>query len=197
MKTYAPKGLRGEDLRGLLADLFATPAQVAKHLAVTERSVYRWLTDGTAPRAVLYALWHETPKGRHVSALDVGNELVIVKGLAQSLQSQTAKDHARLCRVLAISDTGAANDPLASGPAVVVAGQHGVNAFVGLVGGIVGAGRSFVKSCEVGPDGGVTAEPGPHGDDDLQHEFRGEVHGRPLMASATAGAIFSTLLPMV
>lgn len=116
MKTYAPKGLRGGDLRGLLADLMATPAQVAKYLDVSERSVWRWLADGTAPRSVLACLWLETPHGRHVGALDVGNELVIVKGLARSLADQTTVQAAQLAHILAISDTGAANDPLARGP---------------------------------------------------------------------------------
>ncbi|MEO8119227.1 MAG: hypothetical protein ABI606_07890 [Rhodoferax sp.] len=116
MKTYAPKGLRGDDLRGLLFDLAATPAQVAGYLAVSERTVWRWLAEDTAPRAALCALWLETPHGRHVGALDVGNELVIVKGLSRSLAAQVDTAHDRLARVLAISDTGAANDALLTGP---------------------------------------------------------------------------------
>lgn len=116
MKTYAPKSLRGSDLRDLLDQLVATPAQVAKFLDVTERSVWRWLADGTAPRAVLYALWHETPHGREVSALDVGNELVITRRMARGAQDAQAVQVAQLSRVLAISDTGAANDALVSGP---------------------------------------------------------------------------------
>lgn len=116
MKTYAPKGLRGGDLRGLLSDLAATPAQAAGYLEVSERTVWRWLADGTAPRPVLACLWLETPHGRHVAALDVGNELVIVRGLAKGFEAQTTDQAAQLARVLAISDTGAANDPLARGP---------------------------------------------------------------------------------
>lgn len=116
MKTFAPKQLRGVDLKGLISDLRATPAQVARYLEVTERSVWRWLSDGSAPRAVLAALWLESPHGRHVGALDVGNELTIVRGLARSVQDQATTQAAQLCRVLAISTTGAANDPLVSGP---------------------------------------------------------------------------------
>lgn len=117
MKTYAPKDLRGEDLRGLLDDLHVSPLQVAKFLKVTERSVWRWLADGSAPFAALAALWHETPRGREVSACDVGNELVIQRVLARSGKDALALETRRLSRVLAISDTGAANDPLMSGPA--------------------------------------------------------------------------------
>lgn len=117
MKTYAPKDLSGEDLRGLLEDLFISPLQASKFLRVTERSVWRWLADNSAPYAVLAALWHETPKGREVSACDVGNELVIQRVLARSGAAALDVETRRLSRVLQISDTGAANDPLISGPA--------------------------------------------------------------------------------
>lgn len=116
MKTYAPKGLWGGDLRRLLDDLHATPAMAAKFLQVTERSVWRWLADDSAPYAALAALWHETPTGRHQTALDVGNELVAVRGLSNAHQSELERTRAVLARLLSISDTGAANDPLATGP---------------------------------------------------------------------------------
>lgn len=116
MKTYAPKGLHGSDLRGLLGDLVASPAQVAKFLRVTERSVWRWLSDGSAPYAVLAALWHETSRGREVTACDVGNELVLTRAGKQIAQQGEALAVVRLARVLAISDSGAANDPLIGGP---------------------------------------------------------------------------------
>ena len=41
LKTYAPKSLHGEMLRELIDELHATPAEVAKFLRVTERSVWR------------------------------------------------------------------------------------------------------------------------------------------------------------
>lgn len=115
MKTYTPKWLTGADLRQVLGDLHATPAQAAKYLQVTERSVWRWLADGSAPFAAMAALWHATPGGRETSALDVGNELVIQRGLTRCAQDAQALADGRLVRLLAISDTGAANDPLADG----------------------------------------------------------------------------------
>jgi hypothetical protein len=115
MKTYAPKDLRGEDLRGLLENLFASPLQVAKFLRVTERSVWRWLADGTAPYSVLAALWHETPQGRECSAADVGNELVLTRVGKQLAQADALRASGLLSRVLQISDTGAANEPVFSG----------------------------------------------------------------------------------
>lgn len=116
MKTYAPKGLHGAMLRELLADLHATPLEVAKHLQVSERTVWRWLKEENAPFAVLAALWHETPRGRETGALDVGNALVIERGLARSLQGLADGRAAQLARLVAISDTGAANDALSVGP---------------------------------------------------------------------------------
>lgn len=116
MKTYAPKGLHGAQLRAILEALQATPAQVSKFLQVTERSVWRWLADDSAPFPVLAALWHETPAGRHATALDVGNELAIHRGMAVAQGQALAVESARLARLVAIADTGAANDPLLSGP---------------------------------------------------------------------------------
>lgn len=115
LKTYAPR-LSGADLRALLDDLQATPAEVAKFLQVTERSVWRWLSEGSAPFPVLAALWHETPAGRHVCALDVGNEATIYKGLAGAHEKAHAAAVDTLARLLAIGDFGAANDPVLNGP---------------------------------------------------------------------------------
>lgn len=132
MKTYAPKSLRGSDLRGLIADLVATPQEVAKFLHVTERSIFRWLAEDSAPRAVLCALWHETPRGREVCSLDVGNELVITRRLARGAQEAQALQVQQLARVLAIADFGAANDPLLDGPVLKQTALRGGCLFDGL-----------------------------------------------------------------
>lgn len=115
LKTYAPR-LTGADLRPLLDELQATPAQASKFLQVTERSVWRWLSENSAPFPVLAALWHETPTGRHVTALDVGNEVTIYRGLSQAHEKAHAQAVATLGRLLAIGDFGAANDPVIQGP---------------------------------------------------------------------------------
>ncbi len=116
MKTYAPKTLRGADLRLLMDELASSPAEVAKFLEVTERSVWRWLADGTAPRAVLCALWHETPRGRETCAFDVGNDLVITRSTVQIQKQDLATGEKQLRYLLATCDSGAANDPLMRGP---------------------------------------------------------------------------------
>lgn len=116
MKTYAPKGLHGAQLRALMTDLHASPLELSKFLQVTERSVWRWLKDDNAHYAVLAALWHETPVGRHTTALDVGNEATLYRGLSQSTAQALKAETARVGRLLAISDTGAANEPFMAGP---------------------------------------------------------------------------------
>jgi len=116
MKSYAPKGLNGSCLRDLMADLHATQDEVCKYLDVGERTFRRWLADENAPRAALLALWHLTPAGLHSAAVDVGNEAMHAQGLARARGEALAVESARLARVLAISDTGAANDPLVDGP---------------------------------------------------------------------------------
>lgn len=116
MKTIAPKGLHGAMLCDLLADLAITPKECAKYLDVTERSVFRWLADDSAPRAALLALWHITRAGLHSASIDVGNEAMHAQGLARATGAALASESARLARVLAIADTGAANDPLLNGP---------------------------------------------------------------------------------
>lgn len=116
MKTYAPKSLHGEQLRELLTDLHATPLEVCKFLKVGERTFRRWLADDSCPWPILALLWHETPAGREAAHLDTGNALNLALGLSRSTGEALAKESARLARVLAISDTGAANDPLLQGP---------------------------------------------------------------------------------
>lgn len=116
MKTYTPKTLHGSDLRDLLVQHHATPAQAAKFLRVTERSVWRWLAEDSAPWVVLACLWLESAQGREVAAVDVANALGIERGASRLAKSAQASQSAQLARLLGISDTGAANDPVLSSP---------------------------------------------------------------------------------
>lgn len=117
---YAPRGLHPGMLRELLDDMGTTPAEIAKFLKVTERSVWRWLAEGSAPMAVIIALWHESPRGHYNQETDVGNHNNILRGLAQAHQDAHAKESARLVRVLSIGEFGSANDPLFTGPLPVL-----------------------------------------------------------------------------
>jgi len=112
LKTFAPKNLHGAQLGALMEHLQATPADVAKHLHVSERSVFRWIRDDSAPYAALAALWHETPLGRENSSLDVGNALAIQRQLTRANESRALDAETRLSRLIAIADTGASNDAM-------------------------------------------------------------------------------------
>lgn len=116
MKTYAPKGLHGAQLRPLMAELFTNAVELSRFLRVTERTVWRWLSEDSCPWHILALLWHETEAGRVACSLDVGNALVLARGLGSSHAQAHAAESARLARLVAISDTGAANDPLLTGP---------------------------------------------------------------------------------
>ncbi len=117
MKSFfAPRGLCAHDLRALLDQLHATPLDAAKFLDVTERSIWRWLSDGTAPRAALLALWHETPAAREAQENHAAAGVGYDRGLSGALKINLAKEGARLARLVAIADTGAANDALLVGP---------------------------------------------------------------------------------
>ena len=125
MKTYAPRSLRGHDLRGLLDDLNASTADAARFLDVSERTVWRWLRDENAPYAVLAALWHETPQGRYVTALDVGNELALARAGARLEAERADRLQARLERLMVLAQghgwTGSANDAVRLDPPRAVA----------------------------------------------------------------------------
>lgn len=157
MKTFVPRSLRGTDLRGLLLDLAMTPAEAAKFLQVTERSVFRWLAEDSAPFAVLGVLWHESAPGRHSVALDLGNELNIQRGLAGALEDKAARIERQLARVLATSDTGAANDPLLNGP-LPVARHQPIEPLMRVPRGLARLVYLDVQGGEVGPDAGVNAD---------------------------------------
>ena len=99
MKTYTPRGLAGDDLRRLLADLGWLPVDAARYLQVTERSVWRWLADGSAPFAVVALLWHVSPDGVHTVGLDHGNGVMYERGYVRSMEATTARLQAQCHRL--------------------------------------------------------------------------------------------------
>lgn len=60
----APSQAGLPDLATMLADLPATPQQIAHHLGVSLATLKRWQREGQAPRAVMLALFWETRWGR-------------------------------------------------------------------------------------------------------------------------------------
>jgi transcriptional regulator with XRE-family HTH domain len=116
MKTFAPKDLHGAQLRLLMESAGLSALETSKFLKVTERSIWRWLADDSAPFAVLATLWHESHFGRETVHRHVTQGMAIERGLSNALRRLVDEEKARMGRLLAISDTGAANDPLLDGP---------------------------------------------------------------------------------
>lgn len=116
-KVMAPwRSLHGGMLRDLMASIGATVDDLSKVLDVNERTVRRWLSNDDAPRAVLMALWHESPEGRYATHLDIGNELTIYHGLAGAHERAAQDARAKLERLASIGDFGCANDPMMGAP---------------------------------------------------------------------------------
>jgi transposase len=106
----APKWL--PELRELLELLHADVHNVARHLDVSERTVYHWLKTGKPPRAALLALWFETHE-----AYDVVNDkatylLSLKSRLADSLERENATLRTRIARLEALGQFGSANSPV-------------------------------------------------------------------------------------
>lgn len=57
----------------MLQDLPATPAQVARHLEISTRSMQRYQLEDAAPRAVMLAMFWETRWGRSAADVEAAN----------------------------------------------------------------------------------------------------------------------------
>lgn len=69
----APSHAGLPSLDTILADLQATPAQVARHLGISPVTLARYVAAGQAPRAVMLALFWETRWGRSVADTEAAN----------------------------------------------------------------------------------------------------------------------------
>lgn len=114
IRTLAPRGLA---LRDILADIpGATPVDVARFLDVSERTVWRWLSDDCAPRAALLALWFVTQQGQYEVSVHVGNEARLLHGMVRTAKDSAQAAQSRLVKALALADCGSANAPFYDGP---------------------------------------------------------------------------------
>lgn len=103
----------------MLADIGnPTTREVARALDVTERTVRRWLSHGTAPRPVMLALFWVTSWGLSATDCETFNTAMLNRGLAVALKEEIGRLQARLDRLGRIADFGSANDPA---PGVAVA----------------------------------------------------------------------------
>lgn len=99
----------------LLADLPATPDQVARHLGISPRTLKDYQRTGNAPRAVLLALFWETRWGRSAADCEAANFAAVQFRRAASAERQIGallRQIGVLEGELARAGSGAANGPL-------------------------------------------------------------------------------------
>lgn len=110
MRPKAPSCVPSLDT--LLDCLGMTAPAAAKHLDVSERTVYQWLKRGRAPRAALLALFWETTWGQSIvesHAVNVANSL---KGLTDALRNENAALKSRILYLERVGHFGASNAPV-------------------------------------------------------------------------------------
>jgi len=97
----------------LLEDL-GNPSAVAlaAHLGVTARTVFRWLKEGDAPRAVMLALFWQTRWGRSAIECRAVNDAMQQAGLAACRQREAEERLAQVQHLLQVGNFGSANQPL-------------------------------------------------------------------------------------
>lgn len=96
----------------MLRDVPAKPDQLARHLAVSTRTLERYSAAGDAPRAVMLALFWETRWGISQADTDAANQATRFYALAQSLKRENEQLRADLQKLQQAADFGCANAPL-------------------------------------------------------------------------------------
>lgn len=96
----------------LLDDLLTRDvAAIAGHLGISTATLRRYKQAGQAPRAVLLALFYESRWGYSLLETTAHNGRQIERQLRQALERENAGLRARIARLEAIGDFGAANAP--------------------------------------------------------------------------------------
>lgn len=106
----APKNIYGPDIFKMFVEELGGPKRVSKMLDVTERTVWRWLADGSVPQMAVRALYWETQYGRSLIDTDHHFEVVTLRNQVKCLEAQFQKA-ARIIAGLKVLSYGTANEP--------------------------------------------------------------------------------------
>jgi len=91
-------------------EVAASPAAIARHLGVSERTLATYIKRG-APRAVQLSMFYETQWGRGYVACDAENRARLMTAYVSSLRAELARLSELVSKLSRIGDFGAANDP--------------------------------------------------------------------------------------
>lgn len=100
------------NIRAIVEDLNATPAEVAKALDVGLSTVYRWLQQNNAPRPAMLALFWLSRWGKSAIDCDMHNRSAVFEGLAKALERELWQQRQDFAKLAQIGHYGSANDPL-------------------------------------------------------------------------------------
>ena len=87
----APNYILGPNLFKMFVDELGGPKLVCKFLDVTERTIWRWLAEESAPKMAVLSLFWETKYGRSMVHTDQVNEIRLMYRRIEILQDQYAR----------------------------------------------------------------------------------------------------------
>lgn len=96
----------------MLRDIPATPAQVAKHLGISRRTLQRYSAAEQAPRAVMLALFWETRWGISEADTRAQNDAARYYSWATAMQRENRSLRVKIDHLQKMADFGSANAPL-------------------------------------------------------------------------------------
>eukprot|EP01041_Mallomonas_annulata_P032567 gene32567-55063_t len=108
---HAPRDIYGPSAFREFVHELGGPRSVSKYLQVTERTVWRWLSEGNVPRAAVLALYWETQYGRSQIYTEQVNEIRMLCGRVRLLQDQFARARDIVAGLRKLH-SGGANEPV-------------------------------------------------------------------------------------
>lgn len=90
----------------MVKDLPASRHQIANHLAITPRTLDKYIATEQAPRAVMLALFWETKWGRSAADCEATNYATIQAGRAHALERENAELRRQILHLEGLLSTG-------------------------------------------------------------------------------------------
>lgn len=115
-RSPSPAGLPA--LRTMLADIPATPHQVARQLGISTVTLNKYIKSDQAPQPIMLALFWETRWGRSAADTEAANYGAVYYRQAKGLERENAALRRQMevlereLSLMAISTSGAANGPI-------------------------------------------------------------------------------------